>query len=76
MNMKAMIKSGDWLSDEHMYLAQAILQKQSDGWQSTLLVQIDGFIPATNLVSGNHLVTSSSLGHEVLSMIANYVGEN
>ena len=23
-NMKAMIKSGDWLSDEHMYLAQAI----------------------------------------------------
>ena len=38
--MKAMIKSGDWLSDEHMYLAQAILQKQFpaiDGWQSTLL---------------------------------------
>ena len=73
--MKAMIKSGDWLSDEHMYLAQAILQKQFpaiDGWQSTLLAQIDGFIPATNesiqihLVSGNHWVTSSSLGHEVV----------
>ena len=45
MNMKAMIKSGDWLSDEHMYLAQAILQKQFpaiDGWQSTLLAQIMG----------------------------------
>ena len=43
-----------------------------DGWQSTLLAQIDGFIPATNesiqihLVSGNHWVTSSSLGHEVV----------
>ena len=71
-----MIKSGDlMLSDEHMYLAQAILQKQFpaiDGWQSTLLAQIDGFIPATNesiqihLVSGNHWVTSSSLGHEVV----------
>ena len=43
-----------------------------DGWQSTILAQIDGFIPATNesiqihLVSGNHWVTSSSLGHEVV----------
>ena len=67
-----MIKSGNWLCNEHMYLAQAILQKQFpaiDGWQSTLLAQIDGFIPATiqiHLVSGNHWVTSSSLGHEVV----------
>ena len=85
-NMKAMIKSGDWLSDEHMYLAQAILQKHFpaiDGWQSTLLAQVDGIIPATNesiqthLVSENHWVTSSSLGHEVVVyMTANYVGEN
>ena len=57
--MKAIIKSRDWLSDEHMYLAQAILQKQFpaiDGWQSTLLAQIDRFIPAIqiHLVSGNH----------------------
>ncbi|KAL5499598.1 hypothetical protein EMCRGX_G011046 [Ephydatia muelleri] len=41
-NMKAVLKSGDWLSDEHMYLAQGIVQKQFshiEGWQSTLLVQ-------------------------------------
>ena len=55
-------------------LRQTILQKQFpliDGWQSTLLAQIDVFMPATNesiqihLVSGNHWVTSSSLSHEV-----------
>ena len=71
--MKA-VKSGDWLSDEDMYLAQTIYQKQFsliDAWQSTLLAQIDGFMPATNeviqihLVSGNHWVTSTSLSHEV-----------
>ena len=72
--MKAVIKSGDWLTDEHMYLAQDILQKQfphTEGWQSTLLVQTDGFIPVQSeaiqihLVSGNHWVTSSSLNQEV-----------
>ena len=26
--MKAVLKSGDWLNDEHMYLAQSVLQKQ------------------------------------------------
>ena len=62
--MKAMIKSGDWLSDEHMYLAQVILQKQFpaiDGWQSTLLAQIDGFIPATN--ESIQIGIWKSLGH-------------
>ena len=38
--MKAVIKNGDWLSDQHMCLAQGALEKQFplvDGWQSTLL---------------------------------------
>ena len=46
--MKALIKSGEWLSDDHMCLAQGILRKQFpliDGWQSTVLAQIDGFMP-------------------------------
>ena len=73
--MKAVIKNGDWLSDQHMYLAQGILEKKFpliDGWQSTLLAQIDGYAPATceaiqiHLVSGNHWVTPSSLSHEVV----------
>ena len=73
-NMKAVLKSGDWLSDEHMYLPQGIVQKQFshiEGWQSTLLVQTGGFIPVRNeaiqnhLLSGNHWMTSCSLSHHI-----------
>ena len=57
-----------------MSLAQEILKGQFshiDGWQSTLLVQIDGFIPIKgeaiqiHLVSDTHWVTASSLGGKV-----------
>ena len=73
-HMKKMIEAGDWLTDEHMSLAQEILKHQFshiDGWQSTLLVQINGFIPSKgeaiqiHLVSDSHWVTSSSLGGKV-----------
>ena len=42
--MRKIIETGDWLTDQHMSLAQEILKGQFshiDGWQSTLLVQID-----------------------------------
>ena len=76
-DMRKILKSGEWLSDLHMSLAQEILQYQFPhigGWQSTLLFQIDGFIPVQNdaiqihlVFSGSHWVTSSSVG-QVLSV--------
>ena len=72
--MRKIIETGDWLTDQHMSLAQEILKGQFshiDGWQSTLLVQIDGFIPIIgetiqiHLVSDSHWITSSSLGGKV-----------
>ena len=42
------LKNGDWLGDDHVYLAQELIRKQFphiDGLQSTLLCQNDGFIP-------------------------------
>ena len=75
-DMRKILESGEWLSDLHMSLAQEILQYQFPrigGWQSTLLVQIDGFVPVQNdaiqihLVSGSNWVTSSSVG-QVLSV--------
>ena len=72
--MRKIIETGDWLTDQHMSLAQEILKGQFshiDGWQSTLLVQIDRFIPIKgeaiqiHLVSDSHWVTSSSLGGKV-----------
>ena len=69
--MRKILQSGEWLSNLHMSLAQEILQSQFPrigGWQSTLLVQIHGFVPVQNdaiqihLVSGNHWVTSSDVG--------------
>ena len=46
--MAKTLKNGDWLGDDHIYLAQALLKEQFpfiDGLQSTLLCQDDGFIP-------------------------------
>lgn len=46
--MARILKNGDWLSDEHIQLAQELLRKQFphlDGLQSSLLCQNDGFIP-------------------------------
>ena len=61
-HMKKMIEAGDWLTDEHMSLAQEILKHQFshiDGWQSTLLVQINGFIPSKGEAIQIHLVSDS-----------------
>ena len=46
--MAQVLKNGDWLSDDHIYLAQELLRKQFpliDGLQSSLLCQNDGFVP-------------------------------
>ena len=46
--MARTLKNGDWLSDEHIQLAQELLRKQFpdlDGLQSSLLCQNEGFIP-------------------------------
>ena len=65
--MKKILETGEWLSDLHMSLAQEILFPHIGGWQSTLLVQIDGFVSVQKcysdpfIVSGSHWVTSSSV---------------
>ena len=46
--MARSLKNGDWLGDDHIYLAQELLRKQFpliDGLQSSLLCQNDGFVP-------------------------------
>ena len=46
--MARALKNGDWLSDDHIYLAQELLRKQFphiDGLQSSLLCQNNGFVP-------------------------------
>lgn len=46
--MARTLKNGDWLSDDHVYLAQELIRKQFphvQGLQSTLLCQNDGFVP-------------------------------
>ena len=46
--MEKTLKNGEWLSDDHIELAQEVLKKQFphvDGLQSPLLAQNDGFVP-------------------------------
>ena len=46
--MEKTLKSGGWLTDEHIHLAQEILKDQFphvNGFQSTLLAETDGFVP-------------------------------
>ena len=60
--MQKSLKGGDWLSDEHIVLAQAVLFNQFphvDGFQTPLLSQNDGFIPVQD--AGIYYVLSSSL---------------
>ena len=52
-----LIVGGDWLTDEHMFYAQELLRMQFptiDGWQSTLLTQNNGFLPA--MMDAIHIV--------------------
>ena len=72
--MKKQIVGGDWLTDEYMFCAQELLRMQfptMDGWQSTLLAQNNGFLPAKMdaiqilIVLDSHWVMSARLGGTV-----------
>eukprot|EP00731_Ephydatia_muelleri_P033277 Em0027g25a len=72
--MKKQVVSGEWLTDDHMFYAQELLRMQFptiDGWQSTLLAQNNGYLPAKmdaiqiHIVSDSHWVTSARLGGTV-----------
>ena len=73
--MRNVLKSGEWLDDDHMFLAQQLLQIQFPnigGLQSTLLSQCNGFahVNRTQMsiqihhVSGNHWVTTVTSSHD------------
>ena len=76
--MKDILKSGEWLTDEHIMLSQELLRSQFPqigGLQSPLLAENDGFSPITNTetndaiqihhVNQNHWVMSSSIRQQV-----------
>eukprot|EP00731_Ephydatia_muelleri_P018182 Em0011g222a len=72
--MKKQVVGGEWLTDDHMFYAQELLRMQFptiDGWQSTLLAQNNGYLPAKmdaiqiHIVSDSHWVTSARLGGTV-----------
>ena len=70
--MKIQIVGGDWLTDEHMFELLRMQFPMIDGWQSILLAQNDGFLPAKmdtiqiHIVSCRlHWVTSARLGGTV-----------
>ena len=73
--MKKILVNGEELDDEHMHLAQKLLQKQFphlDGLKSTLLSETDGFTPVQHeaiqihhVRETGHWVTSSSIGQSV-----------
>ena len=71
---KKQVVGGEWLTDDHMFYAQELLRMQFptiDGWQSTLLAQNNGYLPAKmdtiqiHIVSDSHWVTSARLGGTV-----------
>ena len=83
--MKKQIVGGDWLTDEHMFYAQEPLRMQFptiDGWQSTLLAQNNGFLPAKmdaiqiHIVSDSHWVASARLGGTVTLFDCRKVGSH
>ena len=60
--MKKQIVDGDLLTDEHMFFAQELLRIQFpkiDGWQSTILAQNNGFLPAKMDAIQIHIVSDS-----------------
>ena len=76
---------GDWLTDEYMFYAQELLRMQfptMDGWQSTLLAQNNGFLPAKmdaiqiHIVSDSHRVTSARLVGTVTPFVCRKVGSH
>ena len=72
--MAIVLKNGDWLSDDHIYLAQELLRKQSpllDGLQSSLLCQNDGFVPTQG--EGMYKYSTFLLYITTLQQKVNYV---
>ena len=73
--MKEILVNGGQLDDQHIHLAQTLLQKQFshlNGLQSTLLSETDGFAPVQqegiqihHVRETGHWVTSSSIGQSV-----------
>ena len=83
--MREELKSGLWLTDEHIGLAQELLEKdypQISGFQCTLLSQNDGFVPVKSdsdalqfhHTNGNHWVLSTTIGGEVTVVDSNWQG--
>ena len=57
--MKQILVNREELDDEHMHLAQKLLQKQFphlDGLKSTLLSETDGFAPHASKFNDNFFV--------------------
>lgn len=74
--MKKELESGNWLTDEHIALAQVLLKSEYPhivGFQPTVLSQNDGFVPVRSSseslqihhTNGNHWVMSTTIGGEV-----------
>ena len=83
--MKKQVVGGEWLTDDHMFYAQVLLRIQFptiDGWQSTLLAQNNGYLPAKmdaiqiHIVSDSHWVTSARLGGTVTLFDCRKVGSH
>ena len=83
--MKKQMVGVDWLTDEHMFYAQELLRMPFptiDGWQSTLLAQNNGFLPAKmdaiqiHIVSDSHWVTSARLGGTITLFDCHKVGSH
>ena len=58
-SMEKTLKSGGWLTTDHIELAQEVMKKQFShihGLQSPLLAQNDGFIPVQG--EGNYMYLS------------------
>ena len=83
--MREELKAGLWLTDEHIGLAQELLEKdypQISGFQCTLLSQNDGFVPVKSdsdalqfhHTNGNHWVLSTTIGGEVTVVDSNWQG--
>ncbi len=81
--MRETLKSGGWLTDEHVHLAQELLQRDYpniQGFQSTLFSQINGFTPVDSdceslqfhHINGDHWVLSTTIGGEVAIVDSKY----
>ena len=82
--MKKELIAGNWLGDDHINLAQELLNEEYPnlhGLQSPLLCQNDSFCPIAgdsiqiHFVSNNHWVTSACFNEEATIYDSKYNGE-